>query len=86
MIFFLTIALAYFITLMLQYQLLTTVWDPLTQGSCLPPRTINALSITDNCKKFPPQELVRSLKVLEATSLFVDLLLATLPIPMIWKI
>lgn len=86
MAFFLTIALAYFISLMLQCQPLTMVWDPSIQGFCMPPTTISALSITNNCKKSPPQEFVHSLIFLEAISLFVDLLLATLPILMIWKI
>jgi hypothetical protein len=62
-----------------QCQPLTMVWDPSIQGSCLPPRTIIALSITNNCKKSPLHEVVHSLIFLEAISLCVDLLLATYP-------
>lgn len=85
MIFFIITAFMYLTTEMLRCRPLSMIWDPLQTGTCFSPLAIRAGAYTNNCKQSSAQ-LCILLMFYEAISLTVDLLLATLPIPMIWNV
>ena len=85
MIFFIITASLYLTAEMLQCQPLSTIWEPLKKGTCFSPLAIRAAAYANNCKQSFAQ-LCILLIFYEAISLTIDLLLATLPIPMIWNV